>query len=164
MEDAPSSSKKRKKTPRGKGRYCVAYGCSSSSADNVPLYVFPRADKRSDIRKKWIAFVRNARKDFENPSAYMCLCEKHFEESCYPVKYRMMQSLGKGDEISKKILLPDAVPTIHLHKELQSQSGLGSHGAEPPPPPPLPPSLAHIHQFNRKIDLGRRLGNGNVLG
>ncbi|KAK3090231.1 hypothetical protein FSP39_010232 [Pinctada imbricata] len=84
------------------------------------------------LEKKWIAFVRNARKDFENPSAYMCLCEKHFEESCYPVKYRMMQSLGKGDEISKKILLPDAVPTIHLHKELQSQSGLGSHGTEPP--------------------------------
>ena len=58
--------------------------------------------------------MRSERKDFEQPSDSMFICERHFEQSCYPQKYKILKDEGKGDEIKRKVLLPDAVPTIHM--------------------------------------------------
>ena len=116
-------AKEKRLLKKGKGIFCVAYGCTNTYANNVSLHKFPNADKRPDVRRQWVAFVRNKRKDFDNPSQYMCLCEQHFKESCYPIQYKILKSMGKEDLILKKTLLPDAVPTIHSEKPTQDRAG-----------------------------------------
>ena len=116
-------AKEERLTKKGKGIFCVAYGCTNTYLDNVSLHHFPNADTRPAVRRQWIAFIKNERKDFDNPSQYMCLCEQHFEESCYPTKYKILKSMGKEDLILKKTLLPDAVPTIHSAKPTGDQTG-----------------------------------------
>lgn len=93
------------------GKYCVAAGCTSTNADNVSIYEFPKESKR-ELRRKWINFVRTKRQDFTQPTRFSVLCELHFAPESYPVEYRIKKSLGI--EVKKKRLLPDAVPTIHL--------------------------------------------------
>ena len=119
-------AKEKRLTKKGKGVFCAAYGCTNTYLDNVSLHQFPNAETRPAVRRQWIAFVKNERKDFDNPSQYMRLCEQHFEESCYPPKYKILKSEGKEDQILKKTLLPDAVPTIHAAKSTQDQAGPSS--------------------------------------
>ncbi|XP_062591087.1 THAP domain-containing protein 10-like [Saccostrea cucullata] len=94
------------------GKYCVAAGCTATNADDISLHEFPKEVKR-ELRRKWINFVKTKRQDFTQPTRFSVLCERHFAPNCYPEEYRIKQSLGIV--IKKKRLLPDAVPTIHLH-------------------------------------------------
>ncbi|XP_021375725.1 THAP domain-containing protein 3-like [Mizuhopecten yessoensis] len=72
------------------------------------MHTFPA--KRSDIHRQWVAFVRRKRKDWE-PTRHTVLCSAHFEEDCFPLKFRLglLESSGKT---VKRTLEEDAVPTI----------------------------------------------------
>ena len=136
-----------------KGKFCAVYGCSNYSSDNVSLHLFPRADKRPGIRKQWIAFVKCTRKDFDNPSEFTCICEEHFEKTCYPLKYRVMKNMGKEEEIKRKDLLPDAVPTIYPPRKTtehdERKSGEPSCSATPTQTPKAPRSAYRKRECDR---------------
>ncbi|XP_021351593.1 THAP domain-containing protein 1-like [Mizuhopecten yessoensis] len=90
------------------GRRCVAGGCSNTAINGVSMHTFPA--KRPDIHRQWVAFVRRKRKDWE-PTRHTVLCSAHFEEDCFPLKFRLglLESSGKT---VKRTLEEDAVPTI----------------------------------------------------
>ncbi|XP_013387683.1 zinc finger and SCAN domain-containing protein 2 [Lingula anatina] len=115
------------KVRKGKGRFCVAYGCTSSSADKLSFHLFPKSTKAPAIRRQWIAFVKTTRRDFLEPSRYSALCEKHFDVKCYPLKYQLLRNMGKEDQIVLKNLLPDAVPTIHVLTPVNEVAPTESH-------------------------------------
>ncbi|XP_021341179.1 THAP domain-containing protein 3-like [Mizuhopecten yessoensis] len=91
-----------------RGRRCVAGGCSNTTINGVSMHTFPA--KRPDIHRQWVAFVRRKRKDWE-PTRHTVLCSAHFEEDCFPLKFRLglLESSGKT---VKRTLEEDAVPTI----------------------------------------------------
>ena len=97
---------------KGKGKFCCAGNCTNTYLDGVSLHSFPPADKRPDIRRKWIKFIRDEQVNFSSPSKWQFICEKHFTPDSYPMKYRYLKGMGKT--IMRKDLNPDAVPTIHL--------------------------------------------------
>ena len=117
--------KEKQEKSKSKGKYCCAGGCTSSYNDNVSLHLFPKETER---RKKWIKFIKDEQKNFDKPTLYQAICEKHFKPECYPMKYRLMDSMekGKGYLYTQKRLNPDAVPTIHTkpskHEASASQS------------------------------------------
>ncbi|KAK3106546.1 hypothetical protein FSP39_022375 [Pinctada imbricata] len=110
---ADSIEEKSRTLAKGKGRFCCAGGCTNTNADGVSLHSFP-SEKRPDIRRKWIKFIRDEQINFVSPTKYQFICERHFTKECYPKKYSILEALGKHDEIKRKDLNPDAVPTIHL--------------------------------------------------
>lgn len=92
------------------GKYCVAAGCTSTHMDSVSLHAFPKERDRPEMRKKWTAFVKLKRKEFDLPTPHSVLCEKHFPPGSYPMEYELKKSMHL--EVRKKHLLPHAVPTI----------------------------------------------------
>ena len=99
-----------KEKKRKSGKYCVAAGCTSTHVDGISLHEFPN-EKRGDIRRRWVNFVKIKRKNFTQPTPYSVLCEKHFTADSYPQEYEYKKSFGIP--VTKKCLLPHAVPTIH---------------------------------------------------
>lgn len=90
-------------------RRCVAAGCIFSNKDGVNLHSFPL--DRPAILKQWVTFVKVHRKDWEGPTQRSVLCSSHFTPECYPLKYRIMESLGQN--IKRKELEKNAIPTVH---------------------------------------------------
>ncbi|XP_069109654.1 uncharacterized protein [Argopecten irradians] len=97
------------------GKRCVAYGCANKYGDGFALHLFP-LDK-PDICRQWTAFVAKRRDKWEGPTKYSAICERHFETTCYPLRYSILQSMGKTPP-KKKLLNPDAVPTLQVQHEL----------------------------------------------
>jgi hypothetical protein len=99
------------------GKFCVAAGCTSTHRDNVSLHEFPK-DDRADIRRQWVNFIKTKRRDFSCPTPNSVVCEKHFSPNCYPLEYSLKKSVGMS--IKRKLLLRNAVPTIHFAGDSKS--------------------------------------------
>lgn len=67
---------------------------------------------RPSILKLWTSFVKVRRKDWAGLSKHSVLCSAYFTVDSYPMKYRIMESMGKS--VKRKDLEKDAVPTIHV--------------------------------------------------
>ncbi|XP_060072687.1 THAP domain-containing protein 10-like [Ylistrum balloti] len=91
------------------GKRCVVFGCSNTNKDGVYLHFFPL--KNNDVCRKWNSFVTSKRKNWAGATKHSVICSKHSDESCYPAKYKIMESLGQS--VRRKDLLPDAVLSIH---------------------------------------------------
>ena len=80
------------------------YGCESnyesSDVKNVAVFAFPSAEKKPELRKRWIAFVN--RKDW-NPSKWSKICEFHFDMSCF----------NEGKQRKRLNWSVDPVPTMY---------------------------------------------------
>ena len=68
------------------GRRCVAGGCSNTTLNGVSMHSF--SEKRPDIYRQWVAFVKRKRKDW-TPTRHSLLCSAHFAEDCFPLKFRL---------------------------------------------------------------------------
>ena len=94
----------------------------------MTTYHFICFPKKQKDEKKWIKFIKDEQKNFDKPTPYQAICEKHFKPECYPMKYRLMDTMEKGKcyLYTQKRLNPDAVPTIHTkpskHEASASQS------------------------------------------
>ncbi|XP_060070659.1 uncharacterized protein LOC132550582 [Ylistrum balloti] len=93
---------------RSVGKRCVAYGCSTKYGDGFALHLFPT---NADLCKMWTNFVQKKRDKWDGPTTYSALCEKHFEDGSYPMKYAILRSMGQTPP-KKKVLNADAIPTI----------------------------------------------------
>ncbi|XP_034050786.1 uncharacterized protein LOC117531765 isoform X2 [Thalassophryne amazonica] len=78
-------------------RYCLAYGCDTSSYSHPDLQ-FHRFPKDAEQRTRWLAV---AQRDEGSLRTNSCLCSRHFEPSCFIL-----------NEEGQLTLAPDAVPTI----------------------------------------------------
>lgn len=84
---------------------CVAGGCSNTAKDGVSLHGWPT---NAQLARQWTNAVRNTRANF-NQTASSKLCSSHFSDDSFETQSVIAQSLGLK---MKKILKPDAVPTI----------------------------------------------------
>lgn len=106
-------------TAKSGGLYCVAGGpnlqsCKNSwSSEGISMHLFP---KDPEIRKKWVAFVRRHRADFE-PTRTSALCSIHFEASCFQQRFTLAKLGGESSLPTKRRLERDAIPTIYSCRE-----------------------------------------------
>ena len=89
---------------------CMAYGCNNSVADykrGISFHTLPL--NNPDLLKKWLAKLR-----LENPPIRKSsrLCSEHFEKDCFE---RDLRAELMPDVKRRRILKPDAVPTIFAH-------------------------------------------------
>ena len=84
---------------------CVAGGCSNTAKDGVSLHGWPT---NAQLARQWTNAVRNTRANF-NQTASSKLCSSHFSDDSFETQSVIAHSLGLK---MKKILKPDAVPTI----------------------------------------------------
>lgn len=88
----------------------MAYGCNNSVADykrGISFHTLPL--NNPDLLKKWLAKLR-----LENPPIRKSsrLCSEHFEKDCFE---RGLRAELMPDVKQRRILKPDAVPTIFAH-------------------------------------------------
>ena len=87
------------------GKRCVAVCCSSTNADGISLFGFP---KDAAVRALWVKEVQWTRAKW-TATKYSVLCSKHFEEDCFETKVSVASQFG----IHKtRRLKPAAVPSI----------------------------------------------------
>jgi hypothetical protein len=104
------------------GKRCVAANCNNTHKDGVSLFSFPKDAK---VRASWKGQIRKSRADWYSPSLYSCICSKHFTEDCFESQSllsgklylclhdaQFVVSIDKFGLKRKKLLKPDAVPTI----------------------------------------------------
>ncbi|XP_074607993.1 uncharacterized protein LOC141860697 isoform X1 [Acropora palmata] len=84
---------------------CVAGGCSNTAKDGVSLHGWPT---NAQLARQWTNAVRNTRANF-NQTASSKLCSSHFSDDSFETQSVIAHSLGLK---MKKLLKPDAVPTI----------------------------------------------------
>lgn len=136
------------------GKRCVAYGCSNKIGSGPSLHLFPV--DRPDICKQWINFVKKKRDKWEGPSKWSALCGEHFEDNSYPLKYRILQSMGRTPP-KKKMLLPDAVPSIQTFVPVftpqpePSTSFIGDSPLYSSTPKPKRQRSAFLKRENRRV-------------
>jgi hypothetical protein len=95
------------------GKKCVVAGCSNTHKEGVNLFKFP-SDKR--LKRLWIKQVQTTRAHWKAPTSNSVICSIHFSEDCFQPMSILSDKLGIK---RKKLLLPDAVPTIrHTKKSL----------------------------------------------
>ena len=87
-------------------RRCVVAGCSSTSADDVSLHLFPKDPK---TRKMWTKKIRDNRVNWTGPSEHSYVCSKHFTDEMFRYHPKLMASWGK--RIRNDLVL-GATPTI----------------------------------------------------
>ena len=95
------------------GRKCVAPACTSGYASNrdekKSVFTFP---KDNEMRQKWIRAVPRANWDVSGNSA---ICELHFHASDFKESREdnnHSRVSAKGEELCRKELKPDAVPSV----------------------------------------------------
>ncbi|KAJ8315552.1 hypothetical protein KUTeg_007702 [Tegillarca granosa] len=117
-----------------RGIVCVAYGCSNTTLDNVSMHKFPM--KNPELLRQLVDFVRSKRKDWIQPSANSTLCSDHFTEDCFPLKVRILESMGQSPP--RKKLEPGAVPTIHtkIKQRKQKKTSTVAHEYDETPTDP----------------------------
>ena len=107
--------------PAKRGKRCVAFGCGNTNLnEGISLHAFPR--DKGDFRQ-WVKFVKTKRDKWE-VTKHSVLCSEHFEEKCYPAKYKLLANMGCTPP-KKKTLLEHAIPTI------QSAMSISDHHDEP---------------------------------
>ena len=84
---------------------CVAGGCSNTAKDGVSLHGWPT---NAQLARQWKNAVRNTQANF-NQTVSSKLCSSHFSDDSFETQSVIAHSLGLK---MKKILKPDAVPTI----------------------------------------------------
>lgn len=140
--------------PRKGGRRCVAGGCSSkkTSENGISLHSFPV--DRPAILRQWVKFVKVTRKNWSGPSKHSVLCSLHFNEECYPTKFRMMDSMGV------KELEKEAVPTIQPFTPVSPLEGEKRQSDSPLSSTPKRPTRTFQ---NREVDRVRWVQFHNSL-
>ncbi|XP_060084262.1 uncharacterized protein LOC132563537 [Ylistrum balloti] len=134
---------------RSVGKRCVAYGCSTKYGDGFALHLFPT---NADLCKMWTNFVQKKRDKWDGPTTYSALCEKHFEDGSYPMKYAILRSMGQTPP-KKKVLNADAIPTIQTAVQAEPMDDV-SQLASPlfaSTPKPKKPRSAFMKRQNRRI-------------
>lgn len=86
---------------------CVAGGCSNTNKDDVSVHGWPSDPQ---VARQWTNAVRNTRSNFSQ-TASSKLCSSHFSDDSFEAQSVIAVSLGLN---MKRILKPDAVPTIFI--------------------------------------------------
>lgn len=83
---------------------CHVNGCQKTKRCFAKLFPIPRTEK---TRNKWLEFLISSGLKIEDPTMQYFVCEKHFEKKLI-ISY-----------LHKTRLVPDAVPTILVNKNLK---------------------------------------------
>ena len=101
---------------------CQAYGCSNKSGKGKKRSFFqiPNPDIERERCAKWINNIGTDKfyvKTYKF-NANRVVCEDHFEQQCFEddVRAKVM-----GYAPTRKLLKPDAVPTIFLHRRIPGE-------------------------------------------
>ena len=96
--------------------HCVAYNCNNKS-DNNPSISYHRlpGPSRKLVRQTWIDVI--GRTDLPKK---VYLCAEHFAEESFDPSHDLKQRLLSEGSRIKRMLLPDAIPTIFDHRETKS--------------------------------------------
>ena len=96
--------------------HCVAYNCNNKS-DNNPSISYHRlpGPSRKLVWQAWIDAI--GRTDLPKK---VYLCAEHFTEESFDPSHDLKQRLLPEDSRIKRMLLPDAIPTIFDHRETKS--------------------------------------------
>ena len=94
---------------------CQAYGCSKKPNDHEKksFFAIPNPDKERERCVKWLNNIGTDKFDIRTYKYVKnrVVCEDHFEQDCFQdVRAKVM-----GYEPKKKLLKPDAIPTIFFH-------------------------------------------------
>ena len=86
---------------------CVAAGCSNVATDNISVFTFPFD---VNLRRKWVAAVRQNRRGWDGPGTAAVLCSAHFTADS--IETRGVLEARMTGKRTKKHLVAGAVPTI----------------------------------------------------
>ena len=86
---------------------CVAAGCGNVAAVTISIFTFPFD---VNLRRKWVAAVRQNRRGWDGPGAAAVLCSAHFTADSIEMR-GVLEEIMTGKR-TKKHLVAGAVPTI----------------------------------------------------
>ena len=88
---------------------CLAGFCSNTREGGFSLFRLP---KNPELLRKWTVQIRRTREKW-TPKERSLLCSAHFTEDCFENGPAIKLSLGH-DVRYKKVLLPNAIPTVFV--------------------------------------------------
>ena len=96
--------------------HCAAYNCNNKTDNNSSIsYHRLPGPARKVIRQAWIDAIGRT-----NLPKTVYLCADHFTEDCFDPSHDLKQRLLPEGSRMKRVLLPNAIPSIFKHREIKS--------------------------------------------